>query len=129
MKLLVKKSDKLEIPVYAYEETGNLNATHDKEDIPKEVQAEELTFVFRRPSYQDSTNILAVSQASATTIGEEVKVDAAKFQNHILRTLLTDWDLKDEEGEKIECSPGNISSLDPSVARAATAGVLMKIRL
>lgn len=129
MKLLVKRSDKIEVPVYVYEDAGSLNATHDRDDVPKSLESEELKFIFRRPTYQDSTSILGMAQATATTVGEEIKVDAAKFQNHILRTLLVDWTVTDEDGSKVECNVANVNSLDPAVARAAIAGVLLKIRL
>ena len=47
----------------------------------------------------------------------------------VLTELLSDWDLKDDKGVKVAISGPSIGSLEPTVARAAAAGIMTKIRI
>jgi hypothetical protein len=128
MQLFVKKNTRVEVNVYAWEdEQGNVDATHDRATIPEKVaedSVETVTFFFRRPSYLDSTAILR--QANLRGEGE---IDFAEFQDLVLRTLLVDWNLKDEQGQTVSARGQAVSNLQPAVARAAVAGCLEKINL
>ena len=129
MKLLVDRSDNVKVLVYCWEADGEIEASHLKSDVPKENinVVEKVEFSFRKPNYADSNAIIRNSDFK--TEGEDTRLDVSAFQNQILRSLLTDWDMKDEDGKKIAVNNATISSLVPTVARAAVSGVLEKIRI
>jgi len=129
MKLLVDKTDLVKVEVFCWEtEEGGIEASHLKTDIPQSGidQVEKVEFYFRKPSYSDSNSIIRSSDIKST--GEDVKLDVPAFQNQILRTLLVDWSIK-EEDKKIAVNNATIGNLVPSVARAAVSGVLDKIKM
>lgn len=131
MRLFVKKSDLVSIAVFIYEKDEQIMATFVKSEVPKKQKFEEVNFTFRRPSYQDSTDITTKSRLQIYQ-GEESSIDASSitlFQNLIFRTLISDWDIKDESGKKIPVTEENINSLEPLIARAAISGLLTKIQI
>ncbi len=128
MKLLVGKQDVVDVTVYCYEVDGQVEATHVKTETPQDVEVvEKVNFQFRKPGYADSNVI--IRNAGVKIEGEETSLNAQAFQDQILRSLLTDWDLKDEDGKKIPMNNLSINNLVPSVARAAVGGVLEVIRI
>lgn len=122
MKLFVSKSDRIEIEVFVYESDKIIEAVIDKNEIPKEVEPQILKFVFRKPSYEDSRAIFSASQINSG--GEDIRVDPIALQNSVLKRLLVDWNIKNDDGTPVECNAKAISSLLPSIARAAAAGIL-----
>lgn len=125
MNIFVKRSEKVEVEVYAWEENGNVEASSEKEGIP--VDARIIKFQFRRPGHKDSVEISREAQMQS---GDPDKMDAISFQDTILRLLLVDWDLSGEEGGKsMPVNAKNIGDLQPNIARAAVAGVLEKITI
>lgn len=122
MKLFISKSDRIEVEVYAFETEKGIDAAIEEKDVPEETQSKKLKFLFQKPTYEDSRLVL-----SNATSGLEV--DALALQNNLIRILLKDWDLTDESGKPIDCSPKNVSSLAPAVVRAAAAGLLTKIQI
>lgn len=127
MKLLVNKTDNVKVLVYCYEQDGEVEATHIKSEVPKDVEIEEVEFIFRKPGYADS-NII-ISNSNFKMEGEDTTLNVTSFQNNILRTLLVDSSLKDEEGQKVPINTLTINSLIPNVARAAVSAILEKIRI
>lgn len=127
MQMFVKKNSRIDIDVFAWEdERGNVDATHDRAQVPDKVtKMETLIFTFRRPTYQDSTAIMRQAKVSG-----EGSMDIADFQDTVLRTLLVDWNLKDEEGQAVSVRSAHaVNSLQPAIARAACAGCLEKVSL
>jgi len=128
MQLLVNRSDNVKVTVYCWEQDGEVEASHQKTDAPQDVSAvEQVEFSFRKPSYADSNVI--IRNSNFKTEGEETSLNVTSFQEQVLRSLLVDWTLKDDDGSKIPMNNVNLSNLLPSVARAAVAGVLDKIRI
>ena len=127
MKLLVNKTDNVKVIVYCYEVDGEIEATHIKSEVPKDKEPQEVEFVFRKPGYADS-NII-IRNSSFKIDGEDTTLNVTSFQDNILRALLIDWDLKDEEGQKVAVNTISINNLIPTVARSAVSGVLDKIRI
>jgi hypothetical protein len=128
MKLLVDRGQNVKVMVYCWEQDGEVEASHQKGDVPQDITvAEQVEFTFRKPSYADS-NII-IRNSNFKTEGEETSLNVTSFQEQVLRSLLTDWTLKDEDEGKIPVNNVNINNLIPSVARAAVAGVLDKIRI
>lgn len=129
MKLLVDRSDDVKVTVYCWEANGEIEASHLKSDVPKDDVnvVEQVEFSFRKPNYSDSNVI--IRNSNFKTEGEETSLNVSAFQEQILRSLLVDWDMKDDSGEKITLNNVSINALIPSVARAAVSGALEKIRI
>lgn len=130
MNLFVSKSDTFNVNIYCYlDEDQEVNATHVENEVPENNKSnlEMVTFVFRKPNYQDSNNFLKVSQLQGGRL-ESAGLDFTVLQETVLKNLLTDWTIKDKDGKKMPLNSTNINTLNPSVARAAFAGVLENIR-
>jgi len=128
MKLIVKKTDTVKITVYCYEVDGEVEASHQKSDVPQDVDVvEQVEFTFRKPNYGDSNIIMRSSKFKID--GEDTSLDATNFQQIILTTLLIDFDLKDEDGKKVPFTNSNVLSLVPSIARAAVSAILEKVKI
>jgi len=127
LNLLVNKTGNVKVLVYCWEADGDIEASHVKSEVPKDTETENVEFVFRKPGYADSNIIIRNSNFKME--GEETTLNATLFQENILRALLVDWDMKDEEGEKIAVNTMSLNNLVPAVARAAVSGVLEKIRI
>ncbi len=127
LNLIVNKTDNVKVKVYCYEKEGEIEATHLKSEIPKDVEVEEFEFVFRKPGYADSNIIIRNSNLKVE--GEESSVSPIDFQENVLRTLLVDWNLKDEEGQKITVNTLSLNHLIPAVARSAVSAIIEKIRI
>lgn len=131
MRLFVKKNDLITIPVFVYEEDGQTMATFTESEASSAKEVETVEFIFRRPSYSDSVNITTKSRLQISS-GEDASVDTASivtFQNLIFKTLISDWSIKDENGQKVPVITENINNLEPLVARAAVSGLLTKIQI
>ncbi len=129
MKLLVDKSDTVDVKVYCWEKDDEVEASHQRSEVSKEdgLVVEEVIFKFRKPNYADS-NIIIRNSDLQTGDGEGIKLNVTSFQEQILRSLLIDWSIKDD-GEKVILNNVSINNLAPTVARAAVSGVLDKIKI
>jgi hypothetical protein len=125
MNILIKKNDRVEVEVFAWEEGETMMASTAQADVPKGADAQILKFFFRKPNYQDSQNIIRASQVK---VNETITLDAVTFQENVFRSLLVDWDLKNE-GEAIPFNVTNVNALSPAVARAAVLGALDKLNI
>lgn len=129
MQLLVTKSDNIDVTIYCWEVDGTVEASHDKNEVPREdgKEVEKVKFTFRKPGYADSNIIIRNADFK---VGDEGNtVNFLSFQESVLRALWIDWDRKDDNGDKIPVNSVTINNLIPSVARAAVSGVLDKIRI
>ena len=122
--MFVKKSSTLQIDVYVYEENSNIEATHEKHTLPKDVQPETISFTFRRPNYADSNLILKQFRSG----GGADSVDITALQNVAMNTMLVDWTIKDESGQKVAVNRMNVEALQPAIGRAAALGYLGQIK-
>lgn len=120
--MFVKKNTKVKIEVFVYDDDGYVEATHVREDVPEGKNPQSVNFIFRSPNYADSNSMMKQLQASNTNI------DVAALQDVAMHGMLLDWDLKDEDGEKITVGRNTIEALQPAIGRAAAAGYLSKIR-
>jgi len=127
LNLLVNKTDNVKVKVYCWEADGEIEASHTKSEVPKDMEAEIVEFSFRKPGYADSNIIIRNSNFKME--GEDTTLNVTSFQENVLRALLVDWDLKDEEGQKISVNTVSLNNLVPAVARAAVSGVLDRIRI
>ena len=128
MKLLVEKDDIFKITVYAYmDKNDDVIATIDEKEIPIDSKVTTVNFTFRRPNNKDSVSL---SSSSISTDAEgKVKVDIITMQDKVRRNLLVDWDLTDEEGQKIPFNVNNLDKLHPAVSRVVSIEALSKIKI
>ena len=124
--VLVSKVNVVKVPVFIWKDNDNVAATHLKEEVPAEIQAETITFTFRKPAHRDSIGIIRAAQMTDTGAAT---IDVSAFQDQVLQTLMTGWDLKDEQGEDVPFRKDTINSLEPAVSRAAAAGILGKVSI
>lgn len=131
MKLLVTRADTVVVTVYCYEENGEVEATHLKTEVPQNVNVDvvqTVDFTFRKPTYQDSN--LIIRNANFKSEGEETSLNVTAFQEQVLKSLLIEWTIEDDDDNKrVPVNNANINNLHPSVARAAVSGALDKIRI
>lgn len=128
MQLLVSKSDHVKVMIYCWEVDGDVEASHLKTDVPQDIEVcEQIEFSFRKPGYADSNVIIRNSNFKME--GEDSTLNVTSFQDQVLRSLLVDWTMKDEEDNKIPVNTVNINNLIPNVARAAVSGALDRIRI
>lgn len=126
MKLFVSKNDTIKVTIYAFEHKSVANCVIKQSDIPEDVKDfQTLEFSFRTPNYSDSNNVLRNSQNR----NDLNQLDIAGFQDTLLRSLIVEWNLKDESGKEIEVNTSNINSLLPVIARTACAALLEKVKL
>jgi hypothetical protein len=125
MNIFVKKTDTVEVLVYVWvDKEGNVDATHIKDEVPKDTEIKEIKFNLRRPSYLDSTGILR--QASTSS---DRSLDVAAFQDVVLRNQIDSWDIKDDAGKSVPLNVMTVNELQPTVARAAVNGYLAKVKI
>jgi hypothetical protein len=124
MNVFVNKSKRINVEVFVWEQGDVIGASSDKSNVPESIEDIHVqNFVFRKPNYGDTTGI--IRQALET--GQEGNTrDLFQFQDVVLRTMLVDWDLKNEEGKPVSIK-GNINQLEPAVAQAAVAGYFNKV--
>jgi hypothetical protein len=126
LKFFVENSDIVTVAVHVWEADGQVEASYQESDIPKEVKADRVEFTFKRPNYADSN---AIMQSSGLNVDGTGGINFLIFQNTVLRSLLKGWNLKNEDGDKVPFTNANINNLIPAIARAAVAGVLDKIKM
>lgn len=120
MDIFVKKDDKVEVEIYVWEtDDGQPDATNDKSEIPEGKDAKIAKCVFRRPNYQDSNIIMKGYNMNSEN------ADVMGFQDAVLKNLLLEISLDNKDFQM----SGKVSSLHPSIARAAVVAVLEKISL
>ncbi len=124
MELFVENKN-IEVVVFVWEDNEEeVEATYDKDDVPKDKEVKEYIFRFKKPNYKDSTAIL--KSAGIKSDQEGPTADLTTFTDQILRSLLVEI----VDGEKVITPTQNrINQLEPAIARAAIAGVLDIINL
>jgi len=125
MDIFVRNDDQVEVKVFAWKDkdTDDLTATNEESEVPKEVDAQIIKCVFRRPNYQDSNAILRTASITGEMSGSP---DLMSFQDSIIRSLLLEVHYGDEV---VDMRQQKINSLHPNIARAAIAGVLDKVTI
>lgn len=121
--MFVKKSNKVKIDVFVYEAEDGIEATIERHEVPKDIEPEVVTFIFRRPNYADSNMLLRQMKGF-----NEDNVDIGPLQNIAMHNMLVDWTLVDDDGKKVSLNRTNIDSLQPSIGRAAALGYLGNIK-
>ncbi len=128
IKMMVSRTDSIDTEVFVYEKDDAIIATHEKNQIPKDIDnVETVVFTFRKPNYSDSNAIMSTMSFIA---GQTANLAALMdFRLEVLRRLCDDWTLCDDSGKSIPCNFKNISNLVPSIAAAACDAALEKIQI
>jgi hypothetical protein len=114
MSVFVDANKTFDITVYWQETNGRVETLPGK---PAEgVKAESLTISFRRPDYA-TTRQIVVESTSLDTNGMPI-INIPALRSTMLYALATKWDVKDEEGKNVDCTPQNIGKLEPALASA-----------
>jgi hypothetical protein len=120
MSPFITENDNISINIYFIEKDGNIEIVDTFEEN-KNISVME--FIFRKPSYKDSYDILK-------EISNEGNIKSSVIlQDVVLRKLLVDWSAVDTLNKKIEINDFNISKLYPVIARKVTELLLQKIQL
>lgn len=112
MSLMVDKAPCMEI-VVKYERLASGELKFHEEQAPTEGNIKEEKFFFRSPGWGD-TKIMAKASSRLDESGR-VFLDPYAFMDVRIKTLLCDWTLKDEKGNKLPIGASNVDSLHPSV--------------
>ena len=128
MNIFVKKSDRVEVEVFVYEDADKIvKAVGKDSEVPPGTDAKILKFSFRRPSYQDSMAILKAAQVQSPAGG--VTFDGAAFQDSMMKTLLVGWNLAAVSGEETPFSLDALNTLTPTIARMVATSAIDKLQL
>ena len=128
MKLLVERNDVFKIVVRVYEDkNGDLIATTDESDIPPDAEVETVNFTFRRPTNKDAVDL--TSSSVFTDAEGAVRVNVIVMQDKIMRNLLIDWDLKNDEGKTLSLNNSNLDKLNPTISRVASIEAIGRIKI
>lgn len=113
--LLVSRNDVFEITINYVEENETLAFyEHDGDPIPAEAKIEK--FVFRRPNWIDTKTISSIACHVDPFTGKAI-VDPFKYMDQKFKTLLKDWTLTNELGEKLAVTYVNVDLLRPEIVQ------------
>jgi hypothetical protein len=117
----ISKDDKFTVEVFAYESNGNLEVVETSAEVPENVDAKRLEFVFRKPNHKD---VNTICKASLSTSDVEVRIDILKLQDNTLRNLLISWNLTDSEGNPTQVNQESINRMHPSISRPVSLAAM-----
>ena len=126
MNFFVNKDDVVKIDVFVYLKDNDIEVVEELSEVPKEHKHEKVNFTFRKPTYQDSSQILGISQK---IVNNEIQIDPVLLSDQVIKKLLIDWDLKTEAGEKIDCKMENVNKVHPSLIRTAVNKIVKIIKI
>ena len=109
-KIFMKKDERIKVEVTCFfsKETGDMilvlpkeMATNDKENIDNVLLREDFEFIFSKVTY-DKLNIYRSRSMIYNSEDKNNTINAVKLRNFLLIFHLQDWNIKDENGNKIE---------------------------
>lgn len=126
MDIFVKKDAEIVVDVFVWEKDSIVNASNLQEEIPQKAESKVIQFVFRKPSYKDSSRIMKkakLNNVGITAEGSSLSADVMGMQDEMLRSQL----IKIIDGDQeIAVYQEIINALEPAIARAAIAAVFDK---
>ena len=124
--VFVDPSDTIDLVLYAYEKKGEEIFTFDKSEIPPDTEVEQLEFSFRKPDHKASAYITS-SSLTINAVGE-ASIDSSKMQDTLFKTLLTKWNLK-ENDKIVEITTARIDNLNPNIVRSVASELIGKVSI
>ena len=116
MSALISENDTIEVKIYVVTHDGNTDY-HDSPVTEGESSCEEMTFVFKRPAWGETKEIMSQSVRLSDGKGE---IDPYRLMDARLKVLLKKWDLT-SEGKPIPVTPVNIERLPAPLVEAINA--------
>lgn len=127
MDIFVTKNSEVRVSVFVWVEGDTISASNVKEEVPNNIESKVVKFIFRRPSYKDSSRIMRKAKLNNIGIsdgGSNLSADLVGMQDEMLRSQL----VKIIDGDKeISADSEIVDTLEPAVARAAIAAVFDKV--
>lgn len=111
--LLISDNDVVEVKIY-FTRNGNSMVFHEKDSAPAEALNE--TFIFRQPTWVDIKNINSTAVIVDPSSGKP-SMDLFRYMDLKIKTLLKEWSLKNDAGEKLQVSASNINKLSPDLVQ------------
>jgi hypothetical protein len=112
MSLIVSEKQLFEV-VVRYKQNGDNLLFYENGEKAEEGHKEE-KFFFKRPSWSDTRIMMADTMFMDPATGQPI-LDPYRFMDRKIKTLLKDWTLKQEDGEKLPLTSENIDNLDPAL--------------
>jgi len=124
--LFVSEEDSFPLTVYYTKEDGfrayaedELNAEDKKSGKYKSI---EITFLM--PDWETGRNIM---QGSIIHYEGQAMLSNTEFQNNLFQALVSDWDLCDSDGNKVEFSYSQLVRMRPDIVRCFIAMLQRKL--
>ena len=129
MDIFVTKNSEVKVNVFVWTEGDTVSASNLEEEIPKNVETKVVKFVFRRPTYKDSSRIMRKAKINNVGISEQgsssnLSVDVVGMQDEMLRSQLVKIIY---DGKEVPANSETVDNLEPAVARAAISAVFDKV--
>lgn len=77
----------------------------------------EFTTMWKRPNFKETLDVLREASITDPYTGDR-DIDQLLHRSLTIERFLKKWDMMDDKGEKVECTPENVLRLDPAVASA-----------
>ncbi len=77
------------------------------------------------PNWKQSNDLLRKATVFDSNAGEKM-LDWPTYRSLLVENFMRSWDVTDEKGNPIPCTPDNVAKLDPSIAAALVEGFLAK---
>jgi len=116
MSALINENETIEVKIYVVTHDGNTDY-HDS-PLKEATDCEEMTFIFKRPAWGETKEIMSQSVRLSDGKGE---IDPYRLMDARLKVLLRKWDLKSEDGKPIPVTPVNIGRLPAPLVEAINA--------
>jgi len=113
MSALIRENETFEVKIYRLTDKDGKDTflPAGAKSIPP-AGAEELTFVFKRPTWGDTKTIMSRSVSFVDGKGE---IDPYCLMDSRIKVLLKSWSLKDEDGKPIPATSENAERLPTSL--------------
>ena len=120
MPMFIKDTDTFEVRIYKSVEGGKeLYHEVGANGVPP-VGWEEMVFVFKRPAWGETKDIMSNSIRVMDGKGE---IDLYKLMDARLKVLLRAWPMKDEDGNPVPVTPEDINRLSPPLVDKLNAAL------
>lgn len=118
MPALINDNETIEIRVYAVTPKGESRVEYHDSPVKEGESCEELVFVFKRPAWGETKEMMSQSVRLSDGKGE---LDPYRLMDARLKVLLKKWNLKSEDGKSIALTPANIERLPAPLVEAINA--------
>ena len=116
MSLLVGEKHTFKIDLKYFLKDQGITILTKEGQVPEGTQVKSETFTFKRPNWSEIQKMMSACVICDASTGRAI-MDPYKFMDIKVKTLLRDWTLKDEEGNKMPLVEDTLSNMEPSVVQ------------